>query len=109
VPVVPEIPEGVGGEPVVAIAVEDDGVVVGDPPASHQLSEGLGGQEVALHLVLEVLPPIEPDRARDVGLGVQGRVLIDLDDSDRLVVEALRDPVGGDEDVVRVLGHCAPP
>ena len=41
VAVVAEVPVGVGGEPVVAVAVEDDRVVVGDPAAAHQLAEVL--------------------------------------------------------------------
>jgi hypothetical protein len=42
-----------------------------------------------------------------VGLGVEGRVLVDLDDPDRVVVQVLLDPVGVDEHVLRVLSHAA--
>ncbi len=108
VAVVEEVPVGVGGEPVVAIAIEDDGVVVGDPAAAHQLAEGLGVEEVALDLVLEVELPVEADRAGDVRLGVQRRVLVHLDDPDRVVIEVLGDPIGLHQHVVCV-AHPEPP
>ena len=104
-PVVEEVPEGVGREPVVAIAVEHDGVVVRDPPASDQGAEFLRAEEVPLHLVLELALPVEPDRTRDVGLGVERGILVDLHDSDRVIVQMLGDPIGGDQHVVRVISH----
>ena len=52
-----------------------------------------GAEEVAPDLVLEVGLPVEADRARDVGLGVQRGVLVDLDDADRVVVEVVLDPL----------------
>jgi hypothetical protein len=106
VAVVAEVPVGVGGEPVVAVAVEDDGVLVGDPVGAHQLGEGLGAEEVAGLLVLEVLLPVKADRAGDVGLGVEGGVLVDLDDLDVVVIEVRGDPVGLHEDVVCVAHLC---
>src|SRR4051812_16411585 len=54
VPVVLQIPVRVGREPVVAIAIQDDGVLVGDPARAEQLTEGLRAEEVALDLVLEI-------------------------------------------------------
>src|SRR5215210_7906357 len=105
VAVVHEVPVGVGGEPVVAIAVEHHRVLVGDPPASHQPSEVLRAEEVPLHLVLEVLLPIEADRAGNVALGVQGGVLVDLDYPDRVVPQVLGNPVGLDQHVLRVVAH----
>jgi hypothetical protein len=109
VAVVQEVPEGVGGEPVVAVAVQDHGVVVGDPTAPHKLAELLGAEEVALHLVLKLLLPVEPDRSGDVALRVQGGVLVDLDDPYRVVVEVLGDPVRLHQDVIRVVSQSAPP
>ena len=103
--VVLEVPVGVGGEPVVAVAVEDDRVVVGDPAAAHQLAEVFRAEEVALDLVLEVELPVESDRARNVGFGVEPRVLVDLDDLDVVVIEVLGDPVGVYEHVLGVVGH----
>ena len=77
----------------------------GDPATAEQLAELLRPEEVALDLVLQVGLPVEPDRARDVGLRVQGGVLVDLDDADGVVVEVVLDPVGLDEHVLRVIGH----
>src|SRR5207249_9555742 len=65
--VVVAVPVGVGREPVVAIAVEDDLVVVGDPAPAEQVAELPGPEEVALDLILEVLLPVEADGAGDVG------------------------------------------
>ena len=84
-PVVVEVPVRVGREPVVAVAVENDRVVVRDAAAAEQLAEVGRAEEVALHLVLEVLLPVEADRAGDVRLGVEGRILIHLDDPDGFV------------------------
>jgi hypothetical protein len=105
VPVVLQIPVGVGGEPVVAVAVEDDRVVVGDPAAAEELAERLGPEEVALDLVLQVLLPVEADGARDVRVGVERGVLVDLDDPNRVVFQMVLDPLGLDENVLRVVGH----
>jgi hypothetical protein len=55
-------------------------VLVGDATGAEQLAEGLRPEEVALDLVLEIGLPVEPDRSRDVRLGVQRRVLVDFDD-----------------------------
>ena len=77
------------------------------PAAAEQLAELLRAEEVALDLVLKVLLPVEADRARDVGLGVERRVLVDLDDPDRVVVEVVLDPLRVDEDVLRVVGHVS--
>ena len=105
VPVVLQVPVGVGGEPVVAVAVEHDRVVVRDAARAEQLAEVLRPEEVALHLVLEVLLPVEADRARDVRLRVERRVLVHLDDPDRVVVEVVLDPLRVDQNVLRVVGH----
>jgi len=44
-----------------------------------------------------------------VRLGVEGRVLVDLDDADRVVVQMLLEPLRLDEHVVRIIGHAGPP
>ena len=84
-------------------------MVVGDAAAAEERAELLRPEEVALHLVLEVLLPVEPDRARNVRVGVEGRVLVDLDDADRVVVEVVLEPLRVYEDVLRVVGHPVPP
>jgi hypothetical protein len=40
-----------------------------------------------------------------VGLGVEGGVLVDLDDADGVVVQVLLDPRGVDQHVLRVVSH----
>src|SRR3954465_12921228 len=74
VAVVLQVPVGVGGEPVVAIAVEHDLVIVGDPARAEQLAERLRSEEVALDLVLQLVLPVKADGAANVGLGVEPRV-----------------------------------
>jgi hypothetical protein len=81
-------------------------VLVADPARGEERAEVLGTEEVALDLVLQVLPPVEPDRAGDVRIGVERRVLVDLDDADRRVVQVLGQPVGLDEHVIRVVSHA---
>ena len=82
-------------------------MVVRDPAAAEQLAEVLRAEEVALDLVLEVLLPVEADRAGDVRLGVERRVLVDLDDADRVVAQVVLDPLGVDKDVLGVVGHVS--
>ena len=105
VPVVPEVPVGVGGEPVVAIAVEHDRVLARDAAAAEQLAELRRPQEVALDLILEIPLPVEADRAGDVRLRVERGVLVDLHDADRVVAEVVLDPLRVDKYVVRVIAH----
>src|SRR2546426_10639966 len=64
--VVLEVPEGVGCEPVVEIAVEDELRIVSHSCFSKYFFKLSLGQNVSLDGVVEVLPPIEEDRARNV-------------------------------------------
>src|SRR5207248_2342098 len=89
VPVVLQVPVGVGSEPVVAIAIQDDLVIAGNPAAPEQPPEVLGPQEVPLDLVLKIGLPVKADRPRDVRLSVEARVFIDLDDANAVVVQML--------------------
>src|SRR4051812_30529540 len=99
-----EVPVGVGGEPVVVAAVEDHGVVVADAALGQQLLELLAADEVAARRVLQVLLPVQLDRALDVALVVGAGVLVDLDEDDAGLAEMLLGPVGGDEHVVAAHG-----
>ena len=76
-----EEPVGVGGVPVVAVAVEDDGRVVGDAALRHQLLELFLSDEVADELALLVGVPVELDRAGDVADFVEQHILIGFDDA----------------------------
>lgn len=72
---------------------------------AEELREPVGPQEVAPDLVLKIGPPVESDRAGDVRLGIEGRVLVDLDDPYPGVAEMLLHPPRLDQDVFRVAGH----
>ena len=78
-------------------------MVVRDAAAAEQRAELIGAEEVTLDLVLEVQSPVESDRARNVRLAVERRVLIDLDDPDRVVVQVLLEPLRLDQNVVRIV------
>ena len=75
------------------------------PFAPKSRAEVLRAEEVALDLVLEIGLPVEADRAGDVRLGVERRVLVDLDDADRVVLQVILDPLRVDEHVLRVVRH----
>src|SRR5207237_936230 len=60
-----EEPVGVGGPPVVAVAVDDHGRVGGDPQAGGERGEGLRPDEVARDLVVAVGLPVELQGARE--------------------------------------------
>src|SRR5262249_8230741 len=78
VPVQPEVPVGVGGEPVVVPPVEDYEVIVGDAAVREQLLEAMLVHEVAADRILEILFPVELHRVGDVALVVGGGVLVHL-------------------------------
>ena len=61
-------------------------MVVRDSAAAEQLAELGRPEEVALYLVLQVSFPVEADGARNVGLGIEGGVLVDFDDADGVVI-----------------------
>jgi hypothetical protein len=99
VPVEPEVPVGVGGEPVVVTAVEQHGVLVRDAPLGQQVLEAGLVHEVPADRVLQVLLPVDLDRARDVPLVVGAGVLVYLDDDDTRLADVGLRPVGVHEDV----------
>jgi hypothetical protein len=106
-----EDPVGVGGPPVVAVAVDDHGRVRGDPEPAGQLGEGLRADEVARDRVVEVGLPVELLRAGHVADVVQQDVLVRLEDANVRVLSVLGDPLRRHERVrVRIaLGHPASP
>ena len=80
---------------------------------AEQVLEGVLRQQVALGLVLELVLPVEPDRAGRVALLVEFGVHVDLHQPVGWVVtlelvEALLHPVGRYEHVfgVSVVSHC---
>src|SRR5690606_20462847 len=101
-----EVPVGVGREPVVVAAVEDDQVVVGDAARGEERLELLLVEEVTTDLVLEVLGPVELDGALDLALVVGGGVFVDLDQVDAGGVEVVLDQLDGNERVFAAHGWC---
>jgi hypothetical protein len=95
-----EHPEGVGGEPVVVVAVEDDRVAVADAGFAEELFDIGLAEDVATGLILQLAGPVEADGARDVAFVVGVGVDVDLDELNAGVGAVLGDPVGGDEYVL---------
>jgi hypothetical protein len=109
VPVDLQVPVGIGREPVVLVAVEHNRARVRDTQPAHQLLEALLVDEVAFHRVLQVVAPVQLERAGDVPVVVQARVLVHLGHDYRRAVEVLGEPLCRDEDVLCVLGHQRSP
>ncbi len=76
---------------------------------AEQRAELLRAEEVALDLILEVQTPVESDRSRYVSLLVEGGILVDLDDPDRVVVQVLLQPLRLNQYVIGVVSHGVPP
>ena len=105
VPVVLQQPEEPRGEPVVVVAVDDDGRVLRDAALGEELLELLLVEEIAHRLLLQIGLPVHADRARRVTLVVGRRVDVDLEDAHVRILRMLREPVGLDESFgMRVLG-----
>jgi hypothetical protein len=90
-------PVGIGGEPVVVPAVQDHGGVVADSGARQQLRDAGLVDVIAADRRMQVRGPVPPDRPSDVTLLVRARVLVDLDDADRRIIQMLLEPVRFDE------------
>jgi len=99
-------PVGVCGEPVVVPAVEEDGGAVVHAHRTQEPGQPRLVHVVATDLRVQVGRPVPRDRAADVTLLVGARVLVDLDHTDRRIVEMLLEPVGVDQHVgLGVLAH----
>ena len=101
-----EHPEGVAGPPVVLVAIEDNGRVVGDASLGAEFFEGRPIDVVPHHLILQVDLPVDFDGSGDVALRVKRPVFVRFDDPYLRVGEMVCDPGGRDEEVgVCVVGH----
>ena len=101
-----EQPEGVGGKPVVVVAVEDHRVAGRDACLAQQFFKFLFADDVAADLVLQLALPVEADCAGDVACIVRFRVHIDLNQFDPGLAEILLHPVGVDQDFgMGILSH----
>ena len=77
-----EDPERICCPPVIFIAVEDDGGLVADTVAGHEVGETLAIQVIAAEFVVQVADPIDLDRAGNVALIVEENVFVGFDDAD---------------------------
>src|SRR6266849_9243605 len=77
-----QLPQGVGGEPVVVVAIKKDGGVVGNAGGAEKFFESGFVDQVATDIVLELGLPVPADRAGDVALVVGGGVHVDFDETE---------------------------
>ena len=61
-----ENPECVGGPPVGLVAVDYDGVIARDTLLAHELGKAFGVDIVAAHRIVEVVMPVDANRARNM-------------------------------------------
>src|SRR5882762_1391395 len=102
-----QLPEGISGEPIVVVAIEKNGGVVGNAGSAEKLFERGLIDEIASDVVLELGLPVPADGAGNVSLVVGGGVHVDFDEAEIGGIEILRGPIGGNEDFgVFVVGHC---
>jgi hypothetical protein len=94
-----EVPVGVGGEPVVVAAVEDDRVLGGDVLVRQQGLEAGPVDEVPAQRVLQIGAPVQGDGPGDVAGVVGVAVLVDLDHDDVRLGQVLLQPVAVDQHV----------
>ena len=107
VSVVAELPERPGGEPVVVVAIEDDGGIRRDAAAAEQGFHLVAGNDVADDVMLQLALPVPGDGAGDVALLVGGGVHVHLHQPDAGVAAVFGHPLGGYQGFgMRVFGHC---
>ena len=101
-----EHPQRVGGPPVVAVAVEDDGGLAGDPALAAEPREARAVHVVAGHGVVQLGVPVDLDGTGDVPDVVEQHVFVRLDDDEPWLAEVFGQPGRGDEPLgVRVRGE----
>ncbi len=89
-----QLPQCVGGEPVVVVTVEEDGGLVGNAGGAEKFFEGGFVDEVAADAVLELGLPVPAYGAGNVALVVGGGVHVDFDEAEIGGIEILRGPIG---------------
>jgi hypothetical protein len=93
VPVVYELPDELGGEPVVVVPVGDSGCVVRDPDAAQEPTPLLGAEQVAAYLVAKLGALVEAHRALDVAFPVGGGVHVHFDEAHVRILSVFGDPI----------------
>src|SRR6202521_5286 len=89
-----QLPEGVGGEPVVVVAVEKDAGAVGNAGSAEKFFESGLVNQITADVVLKLGLPIPSDGAGDVSLVVGGGVHVDFDEAEIGRIKILRGPIG---------------
>src|SRR6202041_1256873 len=94
VAVIFQLPQSVGGEPVVIVTVKKNCGVVGNAGLAQQLFEGGLVNQVAPHVILKLRLPVPADGAGNVALFVGGGVYVYFDEPNFGVVQMSRGPFG---------------
>lgn len=97
-----EDPGTPGGEPVVGVAVEDDGGVFRHAGIAEQRLEVLLRYDVALYAIDQIAVPGDVHRARDMAALVEAGIDADLDHPNLGVGGILLQPIGADQEVARL-------
>ncbi len=92
-----EDPEGVGGPPVVLVAVDDDSRVAADALGAEERGEASAVDVVALDRVVEVGVPVDLHGASNVTGLVEQHVFVRLNDYEARRTEMRFEPVAADE------------
>src|SRR5215472_9559614 len=92
-------PVGVGGEPVVVVAIEQDRGVRGDAGFAKFPGESVARSDVADGLVLQVLLPVPADGAFNVTGAVGSGIDVDLDEPEAWLAEVLGQPLSADQGI----------
>jgi len=94
VPVVPERPIRIGGEPVVVVAVEDDACVRRHASLAEQLAPVFLRRDVAADQIAQLSGPIPAHGTLYMPLAISRSVDVHLDESDVRIVEMVGHPLG---------------
>ena len=89
-----QLPKGVGGEPVVVVAIEKDGGAVGNAGGAEKFFERGLVDQIAADVVLELGLPVPADGAGDMSLVVRGGVHVDFDEAEIGGIEIASGPIG---------------
>ncbi len=100
-----QLPERPRREPIVVVAVQNNGRLVVDAALPEQFFELLHWDDVADERVAELGRPVPAHGAGNVALVVRRRVNVNLDDAHARVVAVLGDPLGRDEDIRNGIWH----
>jgi hypothetical protein len=99
-------PESIGGPPVVLVAVEDDRGLRRDAMTAHQLSK-LGRADIVAHQrVVEIIVPVDVDRAGDMAGLVEQDIFVAFGEAYIRVVQMVGQPGGADQHIRLGIAAC---